>query len=238
MKFKKLSVICLSVFVLLSAVFLIYTCNYYHADENDILSAISSSAVEVIQDDDMMIFKPAHTDVGFIFYPGGKVEYTAYAPLMKEIADNNILCIILRVPFNLAVFDTDAADAAMALYPEITKWYLGGHSLGGVVASDYAHSHEDLINGVVLLGSYITADFSGSDLHFLSVYGSEDGVMNKTRYNKNYNKLPENTTEYIIEGGCHSYFGNYGMQSGDGVPSVSREEQIKITAELIAASIR
>ena len=46
---------------------------------------------------------------GFIFYPGGKVGYTAYAPLILALAEQDILCVLLEMPFNLAVLDSLAA---------------------------------------------------------------------------------------------------------------------------------
>ena len=71
----------------------------------------------------------------------------------------------------------------------------------------------------------------------LSVYGSEDGVLNMEKYEKYHVKLPNNITEYVIEGGCHAYFGVYGAQKGDGMPTVSNKEQIDITAEKISEFI-
>jgi hypothetical protein len=39
---------------------------------------------------------------------------------------------------------------------------------------------------------------------------------------------------YIIQGGCHSYFGCYGIQDGDGEPTLTNEEQIDLAVEEIA----
>ena len=40
--------------------------------------------------------------------------------------------------------------------------------------------------------------------------------------------------EMMIDGGCHAYFGMYGAQDGDGMPSIANEEQIYLTAEKIS----
>ena len=88
-------------------------------------------------------------------------------------------------------------------------------------------------NTAMLLGSYSTADLSQSDIAVLSVYGSEDSVMNKEKYNECKSNLPENFKEVIVEGGCHAYYGMYGAQDGDGVPSITCEEQISLTCEAI-----
>lgn len=59
--------------------------------------------------------------------------------------------------------------------------------------------------------------------------------MNREAYEKNQVNLPADTTEIILEGGCHAQFGSYGSQDGDGTPTISGEEQIRQTAETISA---
>ena len=90
----------------------------------------------------------------------------------------------------------------------------------------------------MLLGAYSTADLSGTNLKVLSVYGSEDMVMNREKYESEKINLPEDFTEIVIDGGCHGYFGMYGMQDGDGTPSITNEMQIQLTADAIAAMYR
>ena len=132
-----------------------------------------------------------------IFYPGGRVQYTAYAPLMHELAKNNFVCILVHMPGNLAA------------------------------------KHVDEFDGLYLFAAYSTADLSDSDLRVFSVYGSEDGVLDMDKYRKYRSNLPEDTYEYVIDGGCHSYFGSYGLQKGDGTPDVDFEEQIEMTVDFI-----
>ncbi len=57
--------------------------------------------------------------------------------------------------------------------------------------------------------------------------------MNREKYEESKSNLPNNFTEYIIDGGCHAYFGMYGAQDGDGKPTVTNEEQICLTVENI-----
>ena len=101
------------------------------------------------------------------------------------------------------------------------------------MAASYLKKNADDYEGLSLLGSYSTADLSESGLAVLSVYGSEDKVMNREKYEKNKSNLPGDFTEIVIEGGCHAHFGMYGAQDGDGVPGISNHEQISITAEKI-----
>ena len=119
-------------------------------------------------------------------------------------------------------------------YPQVTEWYLGGHSLGGAMAASYAAEHAEDLRGLVLLGAYSTADLRDSGLKVLTVYGSEDGVMNRENYAAGLALLPEGAEELVIDGGCHACFGCYGAQKGDGTPQISNEEQIERTAEAIA----
>ena len=59
-------------------------------------------------DNGNVVFEPQNATVGFIFYPGVKVEANAYQPLMAELAREGVLCVLVEMPFNLAVFDINA----------------------------------------------------------------------------------------------------------------------------------
>lgn len=174
---------------------------------------------------------------GFIFYPGGKVEYAAYEPLMREVASRGVLCVLVEMPLNLAVLDMNAADGICERYPGIEHWYIGGHSLGGSMAAYYVEKHGEAFDGIVFLGSYSSADLSELSVAALSVFGSEDRVMNREKYDKYKSNLPAGFTEIEMEGGCHAYFGMYSEQDGDGVPTLSAEEQIRVSAEHISKFI-
>lgn len=212
----------------------VYVGDYYRADQGAIESFTPMNSVSVkTLDDGTLVFSPGNTTTGFIFYPGGKVEHTAYQPIMAACAQRGILCILVKMPFNLAVLDMDAAEGIHAQYPEIEDWYIGGHSLGGSMAASYLASHPEDYEGLILLGSYSTADLSESGLDVLSVYGSEDMVINRVKYDECKSNLPEGFTEIVIDGGCHAYFGMYGAQEGDGIPRITNEEQILLTAEAV-----
>ena len=232
MKKRLLSILAiLLVFILACG---IYLGDYYHADTVRIEKFTCENEVEVkTLENDYLVFEPEEMKDGFIFYPGGRVEYTAYIPLMKALASEGMLCILVEMPFNLAVFDINAADRLQEMYPEIEDWYIGGHSLGGSMAASYLSENSDSFDGLILLGSYSTADLSDLDIDVLSIYGSEDLVMNKEKYESSKINLPTNFEEIIIDGGCHAYFGMYGAQDGDGTPSITNEEQIYLTAEKI-----
>ncbi len=214
---------------LFAAAFYIYTLDYYRADAYAI-QVIDQEAGIVESGDGITVFHPQEgTDKGsaLIFYPGGKVEAESYAPLLRRISREGITCVLVRMPFNLAVFDVNAADRVYETLPEIKNWYIGGHSLGGAMASSYAGKNTDKIKGVVLLGAY---PVGSEDVQALTVYGSEDKVLDRTKL-----EGVENIVE--IAGGNHAYFGNYGEQKGDGTASITREEQQEKTAEAVVEFI-
>ena len=157
MKKRLLSILAiLLVFILACG---IYLGDYYHADTVRIEKFTCENEVEVkTLENDYLVFEPEEMKDGFIFYPGGRVEYTAYIPLMKALASEGMLCILVEMPFNLAVFDINAADRLQEMYPEIEDWYIGGHSLGGSMAASYLSENSDSFDGLILICSYYTAD--------------------------------------------------------------------------------
>lgn len=216
----------------------VYLSDYYRADYGAVDAYLACGNTErCVLDSGTVVYKPDAPIAGLIFYPGGKVEYKAYEPLMQTLADGGILCALVEMPFNLAVFNVNGADGIRELYPEVERWYIGGHSLGGSMAASYLSDNRDNFDGLILLGSYSTEDFSDGSLDVLSVYGSEDGVLNREKYGENFKNLPKDAREVVIDGGCHAYFGMYGNQDGDGTPKISCEEQIEITADVILTFI-
>lgn len=211
----------------------VYIGDYYHADETAISSMTSTETVKIETDGQYTAFVPQNSTAGFIFYPGGKVEHKAYAPLLMELAEKGVLCVLVKMPANLAVLDKNAADGVQKRFPEVKCWFIGGHSLGGSMAASYADSHSDELEGIILLAAYSTADLSENDMSVLSIYGTEDKVLNLNKYQEYYENLPKDTTELIINGGNHSGFGSYGFQDGDGKASITPEDQRRQTVEYI-----
>lgn len=160
--------------------------------------------------------------VGLVLYPGARVAPESYLPhLAPLVAERDAVVIVPEMPLNFAVFDIDAADDAMAVHPEIERWYVGGHSLGGAMACEYADG--EAVEGLVLLASYCASDLSDEELSALSVLGTADGVIDAERERDSRANLPLDTEVVEIEGMNHAQFGAYGPQRGDDTPEISDE---------------
>lgn len=221
-------------FVLLAGGFLWYVNDDYDATAEALSALESNELVEVTGEDPVHFQSVESTDeVGIIFYPGGKVEEEAYALLMQQLAVEGYQVFLLDVPFGLAVFDINAAEDVIAENPQIKNWYVAGHSLGGSMAAIFASNTIHELAGVILLASYSTADLTQLGIPVLSIYGSEDHVLNMEKLAEYRPMLPEDHLEVIIEGGNHAQFGNYGEQAGDGTGTISSADQQKMTVEEI-----
>jgi hypothetical protein len=235
----------ITVLVIVCAVsFKLYTDRYYREDTK-VTQAIATEYQDVVSsysDDNGMVFLPKDQDYKavIVFYPGGKVEYTAYSGLLYELAAEGYICLLPRMPENLAFLQVNAVDGIRERHPEETAmvdsldWYLAGHSLGGVAACAYVQEHLDDFSGVILCASYPSTDLSDTNLRLLSVYGSNDGVLNMSKYKDSKKNWPTDSEEYVIQGGVHAYFGCYGHQHGDGKAKISNEQQIHKTVEIIS----
>jgi predicted esterase len=175
-----------------------------------------------------LVFRPtgATPTIGLVLYPGAKVPPAAYAPTAQRIAAmGDIVVTIVDVPFNLAVFDVDAASRVIGRESGVTAWAVGGHSLGGAMAAQYVASHPDAVRGLVLWASYSAVDLSALDLAVLSIYGSLDAAVPTIRSEANLAKLPETTTYVEITGGNHEQMSWYTGQPDDPPATLSRIEQ-------------
>lgn len=236
---SKRKIVLLSVVVVLLALIIgcaIYVSDYYRADETAVSAMNGTENVTVYAEDNCVVFQPKEPVAGFIFYPGGKVEHTAYAPLMLELAKHDIMCVIVEMPFHLAVLNMNGAKKIPDQFPQIESWYIGGHSLGGSMAASHAAKHTDTYDGLVLLAAYSTAQIT--DLSVLSIYGTADGVMNAEKYEKYLGNLPKETVEVVLDGANHAGFGSYGAQDGDGEATISQQEQVERTVQAIVSMIK
>lgn len=218
--------------------FVVYASDYYRSTEAAQQSMDPTAAVPIEQGNGFVAFGDPAAETGIVFYPGAKVEYTAYAPLMRDLAERGYLAVIVEMPFNFAFFDIVAADRVRAAFPAVDRWWVGGHSLGGSMAAQYAVGHASDLEGLLLCGAYTASDLSGISLDVLVVYGSEDGVLDRGKLADSTSLMPGDARIAVIEGGNHAYFGSYGEQDGDGEAAISPEEQQAAAADLADERLR
>lgn len=206
--------------ILIISSFFIYVNIYYKAD--DVALEILKKRTDIIIDGNIT-YIPSTTpsEIGFIFYPGAKVESYAYLPLLDMISNEGINVYLVTMPFNLAFFGANKAEEVINNYDN-KNWFIGGHSLGGAFASSFASNNQDVISAVVLLGAYLYGDFPIEKS--ITIYGENDLIMSELEYDTNVE---------VIIGGNHAYFGSYGEQKGDGVATISNSVQCEQTTNIL-----
>ncbi len=213
-----------------------YINDYYRATEKADKAMLGSQTVKVIEEEEYYLFQyqnrmstydlnPQVETKAIIFYPGGKVEETAYAPLMLSFAEAGYDVYLVKMPARLAILGMDRADAIIENAPEVTEWTMMGHSLGGAMAASFIAGSDREIANLILLAAYSTEDLSDEGMDIYSFYGSEDKVLNAAKYEEYRGNLTEDVIETVIDGGNHAYYGHYGEQDGDGTASITRAEQ-------------
>jgi pimeloyl-ACP methyl ester carboxylesterase len=226
-KFRYVLLALVAVLLLLGVGFIIWATNPLGPGEQA-LAALEADADVAVSQDGFIIFQPVDVrpSTGFIFYPGGRVDYRSYAPLLRDIATQGYLVVLVPAPLNLMVFNPNAADDVFPQFPLIEHWVVGGHSLGGAMVANYLFTHPGMADGLVLWASYPAEsnNLSGSGLQVLSIYGTLD-MAGLEPFDASRALLPADTTWVVIEGGNHAQFGDYGPQPGDHAATISAADQ-------------
>ena len=232
----------LGVLILAGAAFYIWTTTPLPAMPEAISAMQTDKLVDVTATHGWLVFSPklaiqtlnpAALSTGFIFYPGARVDYRAYAPAAREIAARGYLVVIVPMPLNLAIFGAEKASDVIAFFPKVQHWAIGGHSLGGAMAAQYAAAHPALIQGLIFWAAYPASDndLSKTHLKVVSISGSLDGLATPDKVQASAPILPPNTTWVVIQGGNHAQFGWYGDQPGDQTATTPRQVQTNVIVQ-------
>ena len=232
---KKQTKIFIAIFVAVSAAIGvatgIYANDYYRAVDVEEYMA-GSDGVTVSQIDEGYFFDGPGEDRALIFYPGAKVEETAYAPIMESLAKQGVDCFLIKMPMKLAFLGMNKADDIRAKYG-YADYCLAGHSLGGAMAANYASEHLDNYSGLFLLAAYPTEDLTSASFPVVFIYGENDNVLNREKLETGFTLVPEDYQKDEIPGGNHAQFASYGAQDGDGTATITPEEQWRTTVNII-----
>jgi len=203
------------------------------------LAALQSDAQVEVTTEHWLLFRPvrAPARVGLVLYPGGRVDYRSYAPAAHAIAAEGFLVAIVPMPLNLAVLGADRAQGVIRAHPEVSLWAVGGHSLGGSMAAQFARRHPGEVAGLVLWAAYPAGsdNLAATNMEVVSIFATRDGLTSLDDIERSRQLLPPTTVLVPIEGGNHAQFGWYGPQSGDGEPTISREVQ---QAHIVAGTVQ
>lgn len=196
--------------------------------QSDERVAVDSTPTEI-----MLTPTSSASGVGVIFLPGAKVDARAYGNMLRPLADAGHVVVIVKEPLGIAFLSSSAAPRWAAAHPEVDKWVVAGHSLGGVVAAQNAADSDD-IDDLVLWASFPASDISAQAVAALSVFGSNDSLTTPERVAASRSDLPSGTEFVEIHGAIHGFFGDYGSQPGDGDPSTPRGQA---QAEIISTTL-
>lgn len=228
---KTIATIGSSIFLLIFIV-CAYLGIFYGATPDAYQALDDSDKVLVSEENDYYFFDNKENNTNaIIFYSGAKVEEIAYGPLLRLIAEEGIDVYLLKMPFHFALLGMNKANVVME-DSNYSNVYLMGHSLGGITASSYLSSTSYTFKGIIFLASYPNKRIN-DNLSSLSIYGSNDYVLNMDDFNKNKDLLPMNQAILKIDGGNHGFFGNYGDQKNDGAAAITRENQQQITKDAV-----
>jgi pimeloyl-ACP methyl ester carboxylesterase len=203
----------------------------------------SDQDVSVLNDATTLTFMPGSPvgDTALIFICGSGIGAEAYAPLLRPLAEQGFPVFTVQLPYRFAPLESQKqaalgrVRAVIAAHPEVTRWVIGGHSLGGALAARMARVDPGSLSALVLVATTHPKD---DDLSFLripvtKVYASNDGVAPTDRVLANRRLLPPQTKWVKIAGGNHSQFGRYGHQLFDGRATISRDAQEALTRSAI-----
>ena len=214
---------------------LIWTSNTYEPT-SEVFDLVKEQ--DYIREDDFYVFQPKEESKGkgIVIYPGALVEPLSYGYIANELSKEGYLVAIPEVNLNLSITENSKAEEFISKNKEIKEWYVCGHSMGGVSAAYYAEDNQDIVDGVIFLGSYPSkgTDLSDNDQRVISIYGERDGLTSLEDIEESKANLPKDAVFIEIPGGNHAQFGLYGEQKGDNTAEISpREQQDKIIESIL-----
>lgn len=231
-KLAKITAVVLAVVIAFAGVAIwIYADDYYRAEDvGAYMSSGDGVSVKTIKEG--YYFDGPGEDNALVFYPGAKVEETAYAPILNTLASQGVDCFLIKMPMKLAFFGKNKASSISSKY-EYKQYYLAGHSLGGAMAANYAAQHRAEYSGLFLFAAYPTRDMTSAQFPVVFIYGDNDRIVDRQKLNNGFKLVPAGYRTVVIEGGNHACFGSYGEQEGDGKASIPEQEQWSITVDTI-----
>ena len=208
--------------------------------DTDALAILENRPSISIEYDELLVMQrpDAAPDTGVILYPGAYCDIRGYAPILAEVAEAGYLAIGVKMPFNFSIFGPDKADDVIAAYPDIERWIIVGHSMGGAMAGRYAFHNEDKLAGVIFYDSYPPEanSLADSNLPLTHIHRARPNGEMPDKFKAMQHVYPEAAVWVPVPGGIHMYFGSFvgGPYEEEWEAEISREAQHEI---VIAATL-
>ncbi len=211
-----------------------------HADASPTALAAARSDADVqVQYDRFLVLRPRRSPerMGVIFYPGAYVEIRGYLPTLRPIAAAGYRVVLVPMPLELAIYGVDRASDVIAANPDITRWVLIGHSVGGAMTGAYARLHPGALRGIVIWDSYPAFSLHDFPRPVWHVHRATPDGEPPPAFAAHRDAFPQGSTWVPIPGGIHMYFGAFvgGGYNEDWAPTIDREEQHR---RVVAATLR
>lgn len=201
--------------------------------------AFDSDGLVAVTRGDWITFQPRDADpiTGVIFYPGGKAEPAAYAPMLRSLAERGFLVVMTPMPMNLALLAPERASRVPPRFTGVRRWIIAGHSLGGAIACEFAKRHPEQVAGLLLWASYPgpDTDLSLSGLPVLSVSGSADDLTTPDKIAEARGRLPPDTRYLAVQGANHWSFGDFALSEGSAERGKHQAEILEATQTFLDA---
>jgi hypothetical protein len=213
------------------------------ADQAAVLAVEVDAEVEVVREDGLLALHPAAgpSTRAVILYAGARVDPAAYLATMRPlVAATGVSVYLPSFPLRLAVLAPGRAARVRAAHPEVTEWWIGGHSLGGAMAAGHvADSAPGTFRGLLLLAAYPPGDglADRDDLVVLSLVGGQDGLTTVVDVARRRELLPPAAQVIVLDGVNHSQFGRYGPQAGDGLAAIDDGTATRMIADALIAVV-
>lgn len=213
--------------------FFIWTNQVAPADETYVSKVSENPNLQVTNTPRSLILslKDYQSQTGIVFIPGAKVDPHAYLFKLSGVVENTGVTVVITKPtYNLALFDLRPIATFTGDVNGIDKWYIAGHSLGGVRACQYAADQSTHVTGLILFGSYCDTDVS---VPTLNLTAENDKLTSPKDVSDHLAHLKGEVTSYQVDDASHASFGDYGKQSGDGDATIDSEfMRLELTDQL------
>jgi pimeloyl-ACP methyl ester carboxylesterase len=213
-----------------------------HAD------ALPEGRAASVSDDDVLVedgrfltLRPRRVPerMGVVVYPGAYVDIHGYVPTLKPVAAAGYRVVIVPMPFELAVFGIDRVLDVQAANPDVKRWALVGHSVGGAMGPLFASRHPDALAGVIIWDSYppSMAKFAAYPKPVWHIHRARPDGSPPPSFAAERGEFPKDSVWVPIRGGIHMQFGSFaeGGYQEDWPAGISREAQ---QAQVARATVR